>query len=206
MNNTAKRIYLASRSPRRRELLTQMGVHYDVLLLRESVGRLDVDETPMPGESPAEYVERIAITKAQVGWQRVCQRNLPRHPVLGADTMVTLDDTIFGKPASPAHAKEMLAQLSGRIHQVMTTVALCYQDTLTHLTSISEVRFKTLTDAEIAAYVATGEPLDKAGSYAIQGRGAVFISHLSGSYTGVMGLPLYETANLLQSYLTTKSL
>ncbi|MFA5172418.1 MAG: Maf family protein [Sulfuriferula sp.] len=206
MNNKAKRIYLASRSPRRRELLTQMGVQYDVLLLRESAGRLDVDETPKPGESPAHYVERIATTKAQIGWKRVCQRNLPRHAVLGADTMVTLDGTIFGKPTTPAHAKEMLAQLSGHTHQVMTTIALCYQDIVTHLTSVSEVRFKTLTDAEIAAYVATGEPLDKAGSYAIQGRGAVFISHLSGSYTGVMGLPLYETANLLQSYLATKPL
>jgi septum formation protein len=183
-----------------------MGVHYDVLLLRESAGRLDVDETPMPGESPADYVERIAITKAQIGWKRVCQRNLPRHAVLGADTMVTLDGTIFGKPSSPDHAKDMLAQLSGRTHQVMTTVALCYLDTLSHFTSVSEVRFKSLTDDEITTYVATGEPLDKAGSYAIQGRGAIFIAHLSGSYTGVMGLPLYETANLLQSYLTTKPL
>jgi septum formation protein len=206
VNNTAKRIYLASRSPRRRELLTQIGVHYDVLLLRESVERLDVDETPVPGEAPASYVERIAITKAQIGWRRVCQRNLPRHAVLSADTMVTLDGNIFGKPTTPAHAKGMLTQLSGHTHQVMTTVALCYQDTLTYLTSVSDVRFKSLTDAEIATYVATGEPMDKAGSYAIQGRGAVFIAHLSGSYTGVMGLPLYETANLLHSYLTTKSL
>lgn len=201
MNNTNKRIYLASRSPRRRELLTQMGVHYDVLLLRESAGRQDVDETPIPGEHPADYVQRIAISKAQTGWQHVCQRNLPRHAVLGVDTMVTLNDVIFGKPTTPAHAMDMLALLSGCTHQVMTTVALCYQDKLTHITSVSEVRFKTLSTAEIAAYVATGEPMDKAGSYAIQGRGAVFIAHLSGSYTGVMGLPLYETANLLQPYL-----
>ncbi|MEQ1668521.1 MAG: Maf family protein [Sulfuriferula sp.] len=199
MNN--KRIYLASRSPRRRELLTQVGVYYDVLLLRETAGRQDVDETPMPGEHPADYVQRIAISKAQTGWQRVCQRNLPRHPVLGADTMVTLNDSIFGKPTTLAHAMDMLALLSGRTHQVMTSVALCYHGTLTHTTSVSEVSFKTLSTAEIAAYVATGEPMDKAGSYAIQGRGAAFITHLSGSYTGVMGLPLYETTNLLQPYL-----
>ena len=206
MNNTDKRIYLASRSPRRRELLTQMGIHYDVLLLRESAGRQDVNETPMPGESPTDYVQRIAISKAQTGWQRVCQRNLPRHAVLGADTMVMLDETIFGKPATAAQAMDMLAQLSGRVHQVMTCVALCYQDTLTHITSVSEVRFKTLSTTEISAYVATGEPMDKAGSYAIQGRGAIFIAHLNGSYTGVMGLPLYETANLLQPYLYPNAL
>ena len=206
MSNTDKRIYLASRSPRRRELLTQMDIHYDVLLLRESAGRQDVNETPMPGESPTDYVQRIAISKAQTGWQRVCQRNLPRHAVLGADTMVMLDETIFGKPATAAQAMDMLAQLSGRVHRVMTCVALCYQDTLTHITSVSEVRFKTLSTTEISAYVATGEPMDKAGSYAIQGRGAIFIAHLNGSYTGVMGLPLYETANLLQPYLYPNAL
>ena len=149
MNNTGKRIYLASRSPRRRELLMQMGIHYDVLLLRESAGRQDVDETPMPSESPTDYVQRIAISKAQTGWQRACQRNLPRHAVLGADTIVMLDETIFGKPATAAQAMDMLAQLSGRVHQVMTSVALCYQDTLTHTTSVSEVRYKTLSTTKL---------------------------------------------------------
>jgi septum formation protein len=197
-----KRIYLASRSPRRRELLTQMGVRYDMLLLREATGRKqDVDETPIAGEKPADYVQRIAIAKAQLGWQHVIQRNLPRNAVLGADTTVTLAGEIFGKPGSPLHARQILTRLSGHTHQVMTSVALCYQGKITHAISLSSVRFKKLTDAEISAYIATGEYIDKAGSYAIQGRGAVFISHLSGSYTGVMGLPIYETANLLQPYL-----
>ena len=205
VNNFPHRIYLASRSPRRRELLAQMGVHYDVLLLRESSSRIDVDESTRENELPTDYVARIALAKADIGWQRVCQRGIVRHPVLGADTTVTLDNEIFGKPGSPERAIAMLSKLSGRTHQVITSVALAYQNQIHQLTSVSEVTFKRLTDTEIEQYAASGEPLDKAGGYAIQGRGAIFIRHLSGSYSGVMGLPIFETAELLNSYNPTSS-
>ena len=205
MNNFPNRIYLASRSPRRRELLTQMGVHFDVLLLRETVGRTDVDETPMANELPHDYVARIALAKADIGWQRVCQRSIMRHPVLGADTTVTLDNEILGKPGNVETAIAMLSKLSGRTHQVMTSVALAFQGHIHQLTSVSEVTFKHLSSREIEQYAASGEPLDKAGSYAIQGRGAIFIRHLAGSYSGVMGLPVFETAELLQRYNQTST-
>jgi MAF protein len=200
VNNFPSRIYLASRSPRRRELLAQMGINYDVLLLREANGRRDVDETPKENELPHDYVTRIALAKAELGWERVCQRDIMRHPVLGADTTVTLDNEILGKPGSVEHAITMLTKLSGRTHQVMTSVALAYQNQVHQLTSVSEVTFKHLSDREIKQYALSGEPLDKAGSYAIQGRGAVFIRHLNGSYSGVMGLPIFETAELLTRY------
>lgn len=201
MNNFPVRIYLASRSPRRREILAQMGVHYDVLLLRESQGRTsDVDESPLPSELPAEYVSRIAHAKADIGWQRICQRGLLRHPVLGADTTVILDNEILGKPGTTENAINMLEKLSGRTHLVMTSVALAYQDEIHQLTSVSEVTFKSLSRHEMVLYAASGEPLDKAGGYAIQGRGAIFIRHLTGSYSGVMGLPIFETAELLNRY------
>ena len=205
VNNFPPRIYLASRSPRRRELLTQMGVHYDVLLLRETSGRSDLDETPITNEQPAAYVARIALSKADIGWQRVCQRGILRHPVLGADTMVTLDNEILGKPGSVENAITMLTKLSGRTHQVMTSVALAFQCQTHQLTSISEVTFKHLSSTEIEQYASSGEPLDKAGSYAIQGRGAMFIRHLTGSYSGVMGLPVFETAELLQGHNPTST-
>ncbi len=205
MNNFPTRIYLASRSPRRRELLAQMGVNYDVLILRESSGRCDIDETPHENELPSDYVARIALSKADIGWQRVCHRGILRHPVLGADTTVTLDNIILGKPGSIERAMSMLAMLSGRTHQVMTSVALAYQNEIHQLTSISEVTFKHLTDIEIEQYAASGEALDKAGGYAIQGRGAIFIRHLTGSYSGVMGLPIFETAELLNRYNPTST-
>ncbi|ARU30650.1 septum formation inhibitor Maf [Sulfuriferula sp. AH1] len=200
MNNFPPRIYLASRSPRRRELLAQMGVNYDVLLLRETSGRCDVDETPKENELPHDYVARIALAKAELGWQRACQRGILRHPVLGADTTVTLDNEILGKPGSVERAVAMLAKLSGRTHQVMTSVALAYQNRVHQLTSVSEVTFKHLSSHEIEQYAISGEPLDKAGGYAIQGRGAIFVRHLNGSYSGVMGLPIFETAELLNRY------
>ena len=200
MPNIASRIYLASRSPRRRELLRQIGVHYEVLLLRESADREDVDETPLPDESSVAYVERIARTKAATGWARLTQRSIPRYPVLGADTAVIVDDEILGKPADRQAACDMLRKLAGRNHEVVTGVALAYEGRCEVLVNTSVVTFRPLDDAEVRAYVSTGEPLDKAGSYAIQGRGAPFITHLSGSYSGVMGLPLHETAQLLERF------
>jgi septum formation protein len=191
-------IYLASRSPRRRELLSQIGVRYHLLLFRERLGeRPEVDEAPLAGETPAAYVERMARAKAEAGWRRMLQRNLPPAPVLAADTTVALEGGIFGKPSDRAEAAEMLAALSGRRHEVLTAVALKHYDQLELAVSVSEVQIKQLSPEEIAQYVASGEADDKAGAYAIQGRAARFIVELRGSYSGVAGLPLYETSQLL---------
>ena len=192
-------IYLASRSPRRRELLTQIGVRFHLLLFRARPGEgLDVDEDPLAGELPAAYVERVARDKAEAGWRRLMQRNLPQAPVLAADTTVALGERILGKPASREEAAAMLAELSDSQHEVLTAIALKYGDWMESALSRSEVRFKKLTPEEIRQYVATRECDDKAGGYAIQGRAARFITELRGSYSGVMGLPLYETAQLLE--------
>jgi len=192
-------IYLASRSPRRRELLAQIGVRFHLLLFRARPGEdAEVDEAPLADELPEAYVERLARAKVEAGWRRMMQRNLPRAPVLCADTTVALDGRIFGKPAGRDEAAAMLAALSGRSHQVLTAVALKQEDWMESAVSRSEVRFKPLSAEEIAEYTATGECDDKAGAYAIQGRAARFIVELRGSYSGVMGLPLYETGQLLE--------
>jgi septum formation protein len=192
-------IYLASRSPRRRELLSQIGVRFHLLLFRDRPGEgPDVDEISMPGEKPDLYVERMARAKAEAGWRRMMQRNLPIAPVLAADTTVALDGKIYEKPIDRRHAAEMLASLAGRTHEVLTAVALKQDDWMESALSRSEVRFKTLNAREIEHYVASGEGDDKAGAYAIQGRAARFVIELRGSYSGVMGLPLYETAELLE--------
>ncbi|MDQ5850098.1 MAG: Maf family nucleotide pyrophosphatase [Pseudomonadota bacterium] len=192
-------IYLASRSPRRRELLAQIGVRYNLLLFRSRPeAQEDVNEAPLEGEAPAAYVERVARAKAEIGFQRMMQRNLPHAPVLAADTTVALTGGIMGKPATRDEAAEMLAALSGKRHEVLTAVALKQRDSLDSALSVSEVTFKTLTSEEIRLYVASGECDDKAGAYAIQGRAARFVTELRGSYSGVMGLPLYETAQLLE--------
>ena len=192
-------IYLASRSPRRRELLSQIGVRFHLLLFRARPGEgPDVDEISMPGELPDLYVERMARAKAEAGWRRMLQRNLPFAPVLAADTTVALDRKIFEKPVDRRQAAEMLESLSGHTHEVLTAVALKQDDWMESALSRSEVRFKTLNAREIEQYVATGEGDDKAGAYAIQGRAARFVIELRGSYSGVMGLPLYETAELLE--------
>ena len=191
-------IYLASRSPRRQELLRQIGVTFDELKLRAAPGRhRDVVEETRDGEPPLHYVERIARTKAAVGWSRMEQRKLTPRPVLGADTEVVLDNAIFGKPADVDAARQMLAKLSGRRHDVITAVAVKWEDTVEVALSISHVTLKRLTAGEIERYVASEEPFDKAGGYAIQGKAAAFITRLEGSYSGVMGLPLAETAALL---------
>jgi septum formation protein len=192
-------IYLASRSPRRRELLAQIGVRFHLLLFRARPGEdAEADEAPLADELPEAYVERLARAKVEAGWRRMVQRNLPRAPVLCADTTVALDGRIFGKPAGRDEAAAMLAALSGRSHQVLTAVALKREDWMESAVSRSEVRFKPLSAEEIAEYTATGECDDKAGAYAIQGRAARFIVELRGSYSGVMGLPLYETGQLLE--------
>ena len=192
-------IYLASRSPRRRELLGHIGVKFHLLLFRNRPGtEPDVDESPQPGEDPREYVMRMAKMKAAAGWMRMLERNLPRAPVLAADTTVALDGRIYGKPRDRADAEVMLAALSGKRHEVLTAVALQYDDELETALSVSEVQFRELAPEEIREYVATGEPDDKAGAYAIQGRAALFVAEIRGSQSGIVGLPLYETAQLLQ--------
>jgi septum formation protein len=192
-------IYLASRSPRRRELLTQIGVRYHLLLFRERVGeRPEVDEAPLAAEAPAAYVERMARAKAEAGWRRMLQRNLPPAPVLAADTTVALEGRIFGKPKDRTEAADMLAALAGRRHEVLTAVALKNFEELEVALSVSEVQLKKLSADEISQYAASGEGDDKAGAYAIQGRAGRFVVELRGSYSGVMGLPLYETHGLLE--------
>ena len=192
-------IYLASRSPRRRELLAQIGVRFQLLLLRDKpYTDPELDETVLAGETPTAYVERVARAKAQAGWKRIGQRNLPRAAVLAADTTVALEGRVLGKPGDRGEAAEMLAALSGRRHEVLSAVALTHEAKMESAVSVSEVEFKPLTRDEIRRYVATGECDDKAGGYAIQGRAAQFVRELRGSFSGVMGLPLYETAQLLE--------
>ncbi|MFO1395779.1 MAG: Maf family protein [Burkholderiales bacterium] len=196
MNSVA--VYLASKSPRRQELLRQLGVDFEELRLRGAPGRKrDVVEEALDGEPPLHYVERIARTKATVGWKRMEERGLPPRPVLGADTEVVLGDAIFGKPADVDAARQMIARLAGRRHEVITAVALRWEDRVEVALCVSHVTMRKLTAGQIERYVATGEPFDKAGGYAIQGLAAAFITHLDGSYSGVMGLPLAETAGLL---------
>ena len=191
-------VYLASKSPRREELLRQLGIDFASLRLREASAReRDVMEGARDAEPALHYVERIARTKAAVGWQRMLQRGLPHRPVLGADTEVVLDGTIFGKPKDAADAIRMLTLLSARTHQVLTAVAIGWEERIVAEISTSAVTLRRLGQDEIERYVATGEPFDKAGAYAVQGRAASFVSRIDGSYSGVMGLPLYETAQAL---------
>jgi septum formation protein len=187
------RFYLASRSPRRRELLAQAGFSYAEL----PAGAADIDETPRAGEAAVEYVLRVAREKAVAGWRAVTAGGFEALPVLTADTTVVLDGAILGKPNDSQHAGELLSQLSAQTHQVFTAVALANATGVTTRLSNSIVEFRDISQAEIARYVATGEPLDKAGAYAVQGRAAIFIRAISGSYSGIMGLPLFETAELL---------
>ena len=182
-------LYLASQSPRRCELLQQLGVKF-------KVWPANLPEVAKPGELPSEFVQRLAMEKARHVWQALNEAQ--RKPVLGADTVVCIDNEMLGKPQTKQDGIKMLQQLSGRTHEVMTGVALVSQQHSVCV-NVSEVTFKSLTVAEIERYWATAEPVDKAGGYAIQGFAAAFIVHLVGSYSGVMGLPLYETAQLLQS-------
>ncbi|MCA3215733.1 MAG: septum formation inhibitor Maf [Burkholderiales bacterium] len=196
-------LYLASRSPRRRELLKQIGVRFEPLITRLAAPRgPDVDEAIRAGEAPADYVERIAREKAQFGIEALAMRSMLAKPVLSADTVVILDRVILGKPEDAEEATDFLRRLSGRVHEVRTSVAIAVpvaqRIQLLQTTSVSTVRFRALSAPEIDRYVASGDPMDKAGAYGIQGYAGIFVERLEGSYTGVMGLPLHETAVLLR--------
>jgi len=196
-----KTIYLASKSPRRKELLRQVGIPFELMPLREyPPERRDVDESPYADEPAIQYVQRIARTKAEVAGRMMISRRLPMRLILAADTTVVLNGTILGKPQDKDDAARMLRSLAGATHEVLTAVAITDGRDLQVALSRSEVTFRALEDSEITRYVASGEPLDKAGGYAIQGRAAVFVSHLAGSYSGVMGLPLFETMQLLNEF------
>jgi septum formation protein len=195
-------IYLASRSPRRRELLHQIGVRFETLLLRAEPRKpADVDESQHPSESAEAYVERVALEKAVCGQRVLIARSQVFHPVLAADTVVVVDGQILGKPENAVQAAQFLRQLSGRTHEVRTSVALAAAPgpnvTPMMATSVSRVTLRTLSEEEVQRYCDSNEPLDKAGGYAIQGRAAIFVAKLEGSYSGVVGLPLAETALLL---------
>ena len=196
------RIYLASTSPRRRELLRQIGINFDVLTFRagERGEDADVDETPLPDEAVERYVERLALAKAQAGMRRVLWRKLLPHPVLAADTTLEVDGEIVGKPREAAEAHAILERLSGRRHRVLTAVAMSDGERTRSRLSVSEVAFRRLSEHDIRRYIATGEPFDKAGAYGIQGHAAIFIEEIRGSYSGIMGLPLFETAALLEIF------
>lgn len=194
-----QKIYLASKSPRRRELLRQIGVEFELLLLRENTARgPDVPELVLPGEAPLAYVERVTREKVATACDTMLSRRLPVRPVLTADTTVTLDNRILGKPANIAEAMDMLRLLSGRTHQVLTSIALQRDTDFWQMTHRSDVTFDTLSEDTMRAYCALPEPYDKAGGYAIQGRAAQFIRHIAGSHSSIMGLPLFETTQLLQ--------
>ncbi len=195
------RIYLASQSPRRRELLKQIGVNFEMLLPRADSHRtMDTDETPHADELPEEYVQRVCQDKANAGWKAMKFRSLPAFPVLSADTSVILDGKIIGKPHGREQAADTLRALSGRQHQVLSAVAVIFETRMEMRLSVSKVTFAALSEERIRRYLFTNEPLDKAGSYAIQGYAATFIQHVEGSYSGVMGLPLFETAELLRAF------
>jgi len=191
-------LYLASQSPRRRELLQQVGFSPTVLPLRASPGRMDIDETPLPNEPADDYVLRLARLKLAAGLHARTRRNLPDLPLIAADTTVAMEGHILGKPAHADEATAMLRRYSGKTHEVFTAVGVAWQGRQGVVLNTSRVTFKSLNETEIATYVASGEPFDKAGGYGIQGRAALLITRLEGSYSGVMGLPLFETGALLR--------
>ena len=190
---SAVSLYLASRSPRRREILDQIGVRYELV-----AG--DIDETPKAGETPEDYVARMACEKAGVGLVAMQEAGMVQRPVLAADTSVVVDSKILGKPVDREEAMAMLSELAGRDHQVMTAVAVSDGDRMESRLSITRVLFNPLSEEQIARYWETGEPRDKAGAYGIQGLGAVFVRELQGSYSGVVGLPIAETVDLLDCF------
>ncbi len=195
------RIYLASQSPRRRELLKQIGVNFEMLLLRSDSRRMvDADEAPLTDEQPEEYVKRICENKAQAGWAALKFRNLPPFLVLAADTTVTLEGKILGKPRDREEAAAMLRQLSGCRHLVLSAVAAAFEERIEIRLSATTVTFATLSEERIHRYLLTNEGHDKAGAYGIQGQAAAFVQRIEGSYSGVMGLPLYETVELLRAF------
>ncbi|MDR2324436.1 MAG: Maf family nucleotide pyrophosphatase [Acidovorax sp.] len=194
-------LYLASQSPRRRQLLEQLGVQH-ALLLPNADGDVPEDaeaiEAELPGEAPRDYVQRVTDLKLDAAVARHLRRKLPAAPILCSDTTVALGTHILGKPADAQDAARMLHQLAGQTHEVLTAVALQVGAQRLRALSISQVRFAAMSEAQIATYVASGEPMGKAGSYGIQGLAAAHVSHIAGSYSGIMGLPVYETAQLLR--------
>ena len=196
-----QRIYLASRSPRRRELLHQIGVRFDLMLFRGPPREdAEVNEQQLPGEKADDYVVRVCRAKALHGARQMQQRRLPARLLLAADTTLDLEGETIVKPRDAADAAGILERLSDRTHRVLTGVALVGGERIEHVLSVSEVRFRKLQSEEIRRYIASGEPFDKAGAYGIQGRAGAFVRSLSGSYTGVMGLPLFETIELLETF------
>lgn len=194
-----QKIWLASKSPRRAELLTGMGVPFEVLQFTDEAGaQYEVDERVFPGEMPRDYVRRVALDKALHALSYLRARGLAERPLLSADTTVALGDRIFGKPADVAEAHEMLTALSGQTHEVLTAVVVLDGHDIRQALSTSRVRFMPLDAATIERYVASGEPFDKAGGYGIQGHAGVFVAEMQGSFTGIMGLPVHETACLLE--------
>ena len=191
-------VYLASQSPRRRQLLDQLGVRYE-LLLPDSNEDSEALERVFKNEAPAAYVKRVTQLKLDAALARLNSRQLKPAPVLCSDTTVALGRTIYGKPENAADAKRMLAELSGRTHRVLTAVAIQSGRKRFDALSVSKVTFEAMTSRQINAYVATGEPLGKAGAYAVQGRAAMHITRIDGSYSGIMGLPIRETAQLLKA-------
>lgn len=194
-------IYLASQSPRRSQLLQQLGVPHELLLPNVS-GDVAEDaeaiEVVLPGEAPRDYVQRVTGLKLDAAVARLARRSLPQAPVLTSDTTVALGDTILGKPADASDAHAMLRKLSGQTHEVLTAVALQHGGRRLQALCLSKVRFMVMSETQIATYVATGEPFGKAGAYGVQGLAAAMIEHIEGSYSGIMGLPVFETAQLLR--------
>ena len=196
-----KFFYLASQSPRRKEILDQLRAPYQLLKLVEGPNSAaDFDETPLKNENPVDYVRRAALLKADAGWKYLVRHDLEQAPVLAIDTTVTVDNNILGKPKDATHARVMLRRLSGRSHQVLTAVTMKFGDTIVRELSTTDVKMKKLEDNEIEAYIGTGEPFGKAGGYGIQGIASIFISHIAGSYSGVVGLPIYETSKLIKKF------
>ncbi|MBA2960729.1 MULTISPECIES: Maf family nucleotide pyrophosphatase [Ramlibacter] len=192
-------VYLASQSPRRRQLLEQLGVRHE-LLLPDPGEDTEALEAVLPGEAPVRYVRRVTGLKLDAALERLRRRGLPPAPVLCSDTTVALGRTIYGKPADDADAARMLRELAGRTHRVLTAVAVQRGRTRREALSESHVTFDRLLPAQVRAYVAGGEPHGKAGAYAIQGRAAAWISRIAGSHSGIMGLPMHETAQLLRAF------
>jgi septum formation protein len=201
----SKFVYLASQSPRRRQLLEQLGIRYELLLADEHEDA-EALEVVLPNEAPRAYVQRVTLLKLEAALNRMKRRGLSFAPVLCSDTTVALGKTILGKPDDAKHAAQILGALSGQTHRVLTSVAM---GTLSkagkplktqQALSVSNVRFAQLTRTQIQNYVASGEPMGKAGAYAVQGRAAAYIEHISGSYSGIMGLPMFETAQLLREF------
>jgi septum formation protein len=196
---TAPTLYLASQSPRRRQLLDQLGVAH-TLLLPDPHEDAEAIEQVLPGESPSVYVQRVTGLKLDAALARLKRRGLPPAPVLCSDTTVALGRRIYGKPVDERDAARMLAELAGATHRVLTAVAVGTPRRRLQTLSTSRVTFEALTRAQVRAYVATGEPLGKAGAYAIQGRAAMHVTRIDGSYSGIMGLPMHETAGLLRAF------